>query len=121
MEFDARYHDGIRHFNERDFYAAHDSWEDLWLETDPGPEKDFLQGLILSAVSLHHYGNRNFGGARSRFHSSLGYFEGIPSPCWGINLTKFIRRMNGALHKLLTSEDPPELDMNIVPLIRVEE
>lgn len=116
MGYDPRYLDGISQFNRRDFYAAHDAWESLWLETT-GEEKDFLQGLILCAVALHHYSNRNFNGARSRFRHALTFLEGKPSPYWGMDLAKFLRRMNGSMHRLLTEEDPPPLDLKRLPSI----
>ena len=120
VEYDPRYLQGIEHFNNRDFYAAHDAWEDMWLEMPKGEDKDFVQGMILSAVSLLHYGNDNHGGARSRFRAALDYFEGIESPFWDLDLENFLRRMNGALHRLLTEEKPPELNMKVVPTIRLK-
>ena len=45
------YQRGIRHFNEREFYDAHEVWEDVWRESS-GLGKKFLQGLIQAAVAL---------------------------------------------------------------------
>ncbi len=114
---DPRFLEGIEHFNRRDFYAAHDAWESLWLERF-GEEKHFLQGLILCAVALHHYGRRNFKGARSRFRLALSRLEPYPDAYWGVNLKNFVRRMNGSLHKLLTEDNPPDLDPQRVPLLK---
>lgn len=114
---DPRFLEGLRHFNERDFYAAHDAWESLWLERF-GEEKDFLQGLILAAVALHHYGRKNYGGARSRFVLALEHLEKYPPTYWGVDLKNFLRRMNGVMHRLMTSESPPELDLVRVPRLK---
>jgi hypothetical protein len=118
MEFDPRFLEGIEHFNRRDFYAAHDAWESLWLERF-GEEKNFLQGLILCAVALHHYDRGNFRGARSRYRAALDKLEGYGDRYWEVNLTNFIRRMNGTMHRLLTREDPPPLNVKTVPAIRL--
>ena len=72
MEADPRFAEGVELFNKGDYYAAHDAWESLWLERF-GEEKDFLQGLILSAVALHHWGRGNLRGARSRWRLALSY------------------------------------------------
>lgn len=117
MERDPRFLEGIEHFNRGDFYAAHDAWESLWLERF-GEEKDFLQGLILCAVALHHYGRGNHRGARSRFRLAAEALEKYPSPYWGVDLRNFRRRMNGLMHRLLTSEDPPPLEPAKAPRIR---
>ena len=69
----AAYHRGIRHFNAREFYDAHEVWEDVWRESH-GLEKRFLQGLIQAAVAFHHHSTGNVAGARSlmeRAHKNL--------------------------------------------------
>lgn len=116
---DPRFLEGLEAFNRRDFYAAHDAWESLWLERF-GEEKSFLQGLILSAVALHHYGRGNFGGARSRFRLALSRFEGYPERYWDVDLKNFIRRMNGVMHKVLTEAAPPPLDVAKVPRLKLQ-
>jgi uncharacterized protein len=58
------YHRGIHLFNAREFYDAHEVWEDVWRESE-GLEKRFLQGLIQAAVALHHHSTGNIVGAYS--------------------------------------------------------
>jgi uncharacterized protein len=58
------YRRGIRLFNERQFFDAHEVWEDVWRDSK-APEKKFLQGLIQVAVAFHHHSTGNFVGARS--------------------------------------------------------
>jgi len=119
MPHDPRFLEGVAHFNRQDFYAAHDAWESLWLERF-GEEKDFLQGLILSAVALHHYGRRNFGGARSRFRLALDKLRKYPASYWDIDLRNFVRRMSGTMHRVLTEKTPPPLDLKTVPALKLK-
>ena len=119
MEHDPRFLEGIAHFNQQDFYAAHDAWESLWLERF-GEEKDFLQGLILCAVALHHYGCKNFNGARSRFRLAMEKLEKYPDVFWKVDLKNFTRRMNGAMHRVLTQDAPPPLDLTRVPSLKLK-
>tara|TARA_B100000315_G_C14407246_1_gene509309 strand:- start:443 stop:808 length:366 start_codon:yes stop_codon:yes gene_type:complete len=61
---DILFHKGIEAFNNRQFYDAHEYWEELWLDyklNDP----QFIQGLIQLAVSYFHLSNQNLKGARS--------------------------------------------------------
>lgn len=118
MVFDPRYLEGIAFFNARDFYAAHDAWEALWLERF-GEEKDFLQGLILCAVALLHYQRGNLNGVRSRYRKALDKFEKYPARYWGLDLKKFLRRMSGSLHRALEESDPPPLRESTVPRIKL--
>ena len=117
MEPDPRFQEGLDAFNARDFYAAHDAWESLWLERF-GEEKDFLQGLILCAVALHHYGRGNLRGARSRFRIARDMLSKYPPSYAGVDLRNFVRRMNGVMHAVLEGDNPPPLDPDRVPRLK---
>jgi predicted metal-dependent hydrolase len=106
-------------FNARDFYGAHDAWESLWLERF-GDEKDFLHGLILCAVALHHATRRNWNGARSRFRLGRERLERYPSTYGGVDLRNFLRRMTGSMHRILTEKDPPDLDLRKLPVLKLK-
>lgn len=71
---DERFHEGIREFNRRYFFEAHDILEDLWHEYRES-DRLFLQGLIQVAVGYYHFENRNFKGARSQFSKACAKLE----------------------------------------------
>ena len=119
MEHDPRFLEGVELFNSGNFYKAHDPWESLWLERF-GEEKDFIQGLILSTVALHHYTRGNLRGARSRFRLAQDKLEKYPEVYWGVDLKNFRRRMNGTMHRVLNEEDPPPLDLKTIPKIKLK-
>lgn len=112
-----RFREGVEAFDRGDFYAAHDAWESLWLERF-GEEKNFLQGLILCAVALHHYDRGNLRGARSRWRLAESMLEAYPDEYWELDLKRFRRRMKGVMHRVLTEEAPPPLDPARVPKLR---
>src|SRR5215208_1193914 len=58
---------GIDLFNEGEFHAAHDAWEDRWMGEVGRDEKLFLQAMIQSAVAFHHLEIGRPGAAR-RMH-----------------------------------------------------
>jgi uncharacterized protein len=119
MDHDPRFLEGVELFNSGNFYKAHDPWESLWLERF-GEEKDFIQGLILSTVALHHYNRGNLRGARSRYRLALDKFEKYPDTYWGVDLKNFLRRMKGAMYRVLNEENPPPLDVKTVPKIKLQ-
>ena len=49
---------GLKHYHSRDFFEAHEVWEELWSEYYLEDRK-FIQGLIQLAVSFVHLGNGN--------------------------------------------------------------
>ena len=63
-------------FNNRQFYDAHEYWEELWLDYQL-KDAQFIQGLIQLAVSYFHLFNQNLKGARSMIKKSLKKFNGF--------------------------------------------
>lgn len=57
----AEFWQGVNEFNTGDFYACHDTWEAIWMESID-PERTFYQGLIQIAVSLYHLNRYNWQG-----------------------------------------------------------
>jgi predicted metal-dependent hydrolase len=103
-DYDPRYLAGIVYFNERDFFEAHEVWEDLWAEA-AGPERRFYQGLIQAAVGLHHFSNGNLRGAVKLYHSSRNYMEPFGSPYLGLNTGRFWTEMERCFRDVLASEN----------------
>ncbi|MEZ6071082.1 MAG: DUF309 domain-containing protein [Pirellulales bacterium] len=117
VEFDTRYLDGIRYFNECDFFEAHEVWEDLWTDFE-GDSRRFYQGLIQAAVALHHFGNGNTRGARKLNESCRKYLD--PFRPWheGLDLDRFLDDMDRCFAALVAAtEDPPvvEIDADTIP------
>ena len=63
MLADQRFQLGVRLFNQGEFFACHEIWEELWHELR-GRDHDCLQGLIQVAVAYHHLQRRNLRGAQ---------------------------------------------------------
>lgn len=62
--------EGIRLFNEREFFDCHEVLEDAWRE-EHGPLRDLYQGLIKAAVAFYHAERQNFEGATKVMRSGL--------------------------------------------------
>lgn len=55
----------IKEFNQADFFAAHDSFEELWFNST-GKDKLFLQGLVQISVGFYHLICKNYKGSLSQ-------------------------------------------------------
>jgi len=53
---------GINQLNTGEFYACHDTLEEIWMEA-PETEKKFYQGILQIAVGCYHLSNGNWRGA----------------------------------------------------------
>ena len=68
----AVYNDGFHH-------AAHDAWEERWLECEDGTDDErLLHGLIQFTAAVHHARGRNWEGAVGLAASARDYLSGLP-------------------------------------------
>ncbi|MDN4594018.1 DUF309 domain-containing protein [Polycladomyces subterraneus] len=88
----------LRLFNlDRDYYTCHDVMEELWLEEG----RDlFYQGLLQTAVGLHHYRNQNKGGAVKLMTAALNKLVCYPDVFMGIDVAKLKQDVEAYLDKL---------------------
>jgi predicted metal-dependent hydrolase len=122
-DFEPRYLAGVVLFNRRDFFEAHEVWEDLWLSPEVGADRRFVQGLIQAAVGLFHFGENNLRGAKKLYGTARTYMEAYPSPYLGMDHASFWRQMERCFAGLLAAGDPPAgvtLDERMIPTIRLD-
>lgn len=53
---------GIDEFNRQEFYACHDTIEEIWMDSIE-PDKKFYQGILQISVGCYHLSNGNWKGA----------------------------------------------------------
>ena len=78
---------GIAIYNAGHYHAAHDAWEDHWLDLEPGTSDErLLHGLIQFTAAVHHANGRNWAGCVGLAESALEYLAGIPADYRGVDL-----------------------------------
>ncbi len=120
--YDSRYLEGIRYFNDCEFFEAHEVWEDIWMDAE-GPSRRFYQGLIQVAVCLHHFGNGNFHGARKLYFSCRGYLEDYIPEYLGLDVEKLLRELQACCTNLLPDDGPApdtQLVVDLIPEIHLD-
>ncbi len=113
MTYDARYLRGIDHFNRREFFEAHEVWEDLWIEVND-ERKGFYHGLIQAAVALHHALRDNYNGARSLYARMWNNLEMFRPVYEGLNVDDFMARMQACCTPAIEGR---AVDRKALPLI----
>lgn len=101
--YDPRYVEGIRLFNEHEFFACHDVLEDLWGET-LGKKREFYQGLIHVSVALHHFEEGNLGGARKMFESARRYLTQYAPSHEGVDVKRLLEQLADCFAELLGTD-----------------
>ncbi len=88
MEFDwtqGALAEGLHHYHAGEFFAAHESWESLWLAAQE-PEKTFLQGLIQVTAAFHHLQRNNPRGTARLLQGALVRLERYPASFGSISV-----------------------------------
>jgi hypothetical protein len=104
-DYDPRYLAGILFFNARDFFEAHEVWEDLWADSHDD-ERRFYQGVIQAAVALFHFSGGNLRGALKLYRTSQEYMRPCGSPFLGFDAAGFWEQMDRCFEPLLRTTDP---------------
>jgi len=80
---------GVAQFNQRQFYACHDTLEAVWLEA-PESHKKFYQGILQIAVACYHLSNLNWQGAVILLGEGIKRLSYYESTEFNINLELLI-------------------------------
>ena len=107
---------GIALFNQKKFYDAHESWEELWSEYRLKDEI-FIQGLIQLAVAYFHITNLNLKGSKNLFNKCLPKLKKFPTNHRNINLLKIIDSAEKSNKKVNSIKSVDEFDWDLAPKI----
>jgi uncharacterized protein len=127
---------GITEFNQREYYACHDTLEAIWMES-VDPDKKFYQGVLQIAVACHHLQNHNFKGAAILLGEGMGRLRYYQPRYGGIDVSQLIQDSNTllkALYGIVDQDGKPfqvdgiadfvdrvQADPTLLPVIRVLE
>lgn len=82
---DPRFLEAVNLFNQAEWYACHDGFEELWHET-LGPERPVLQGILQIAVAHLHLDRGNIRGATVLLGEGLGRLSRCGDEALGLDL-----------------------------------
>jgi len=111
---DAHLRAGIAVYNTGRYHAAHDAWEDYWLDLDSGDDERFLHGLIQFTAVVHHATGANWSGAQGLAESAGEYLAALPTDYRGVDLATvrpFLARV---------ADDPESVDWDDPPKLTHE-
>jgi hypothetical protein len=113
---------GVEQFNGGYFFEAHETWEDLWVQS-PLPVRTFLQGLIQAAAAFVHLMRHEYPGTAGLLSAALAKLEDFPAGYQGIDTARLVADVRLARDELaeLGPERFEEWDRTRIPKVHLVE
>jgi uncharacterized protein len=99
--------EGLRLFNERHFFEAHEVLEDAW-HIERGESRLFLQGLIQLCAAFHHFQNGNLRGAAELLQRGADKIRRYPEGYRGLETARLLREADAFRSKAERMRDGQE-------------
>lgn len=108
---------GVEQFNQREYYACHDTLEAIWMDAAT-INKGFYQGILQIAVGLYHLTNLNWQGAAILIGEGIHRLNYYEDSYGGINIAELVDQANDWLTALQQSgpENIQQLATGLLPL-----
>ncbi|MFZ1288571.1 MAG: DUF309 domain-containing protein [Melioribacteraceae bacterium] len=105
--------EGVLLFNDCDFFAAHDFFEEVWMSAIKS-EKEFFQGLVQISVGSFHLicGNKN--GAKSQLTKGKFKLEQYLPSFYNVNIIKLVSELSILVEKIEVKDI-----FNLIPKIEL--
>ncbi|MBC7882355.1 MAG: DUF309 domain-containing protein [Anaerolineae bacterium] len=112
---------GLEEFNQREFYACHDTLEALWMDA-LHPLRLFYQGILQLAVAYYHLGNGNWKGGVILLSTGIRRLEYFAPEYLGIDVESLLDKSSTCLERLqeLGQEQIQAFDLQTIPQIQYE-
>ena len=101
-------------FNRGEYFAAHERWEEAWLQA-AGPARTWLQGLVQLAAALHKLDGGRADLACSLLQKALAKLADAPDPLDGLSMTTLRADAASTLSHLRAGTTPPPLRLDAYP------
>ncbi|MGM0605464.1 MAG: DUF309 domain-containing protein [Halobacteriota archaeon] len=104
---------GIAVYNAGEYHAAHDAWEDRWLDLERGSDDErLLHGLIQFTAAIYHATTGNWSGCVGLCSSAREYLGTLPGTYRGVDVDR-TRRILAAFER-----DPERIERAPAPRLR---
>jgi predicted metal-dependent hydrolase len=101
--------EGLKLFNERHFFEAHEVLEDVW-HREHGEARLFLQGLIQICAGFHHFQNGNSRGAAQLLQRGADKMRPYPERYLGLDAARLLGAVDACRGRIERVRDGLEAD-----------
>ena len=86
-------------FNDCDFFAAHDYFEEIWMEAKRD-EKEFFQGLVQVSVGCYHLICGNIKGAKSQLEKGISKLSKYEPAYYNLDLSSLTEKVKILIYNI---------------------
>ena len=111
---------GVAQFNERDYFEAHETLENLW-NAEPDPIRVLYKGILQVGVGCYHLLRGNYRGAVLKLRTGADYLSAFTPRCMGVEVAPLIAdalRLRAAI-EAVGPERLAEVDRALLPVVRL--
>jgi hypothetical protein len=112
---------GARQFNERQFFACHETLEELW-KRERRPVRELYQGILQVGVGFYHLERGNYRGAALELEWGIARLRPLPTECQGVLVGPFLAEAEAAAAALaaLGPARMSEFDPRLIPTVEFQ-
>ncbi len=113
------YEEGWRLFNEKQFWHAHEAWENVW-KRRPEESRIFFQGIVQLAAAYHLLlVKKRYGGMMKNFEKAEEKLKLFPSVFLRVDVSKLLHSINLAREEVLRigRESLERFDVSLIPIV----
>jgi len=112
---------GADRFNAKQFFEAHEAWEEVWLDS-ARELRHFYQGLIQVAAAFVHLQRNEYPGTVKLLHEGLRKLEAYPATTLGVQLSPLVAASRAIENRVLEVGERRlrEIDMASLPRVVIE-
>ena len=113
---------GIEQFNRGEFFAQHETLEELW-RAETRDVRYLYQGILQIGVGLHHIKRLNPHGAVYMLSRGITYLRQFAPHCQGVDVVELLEQADRALTKVveLGPERLQQFDWSLAPKVALIE
>lgn len=114
--------EGIRLFNQGQFYECHHALEDIW-RAEREPIRYLYQGILQIGVGFHHLRNKNFRGTTLLLHDGIDKTSRYTPTCMTVDTAGLCASAQACLDRIieLGPERLAEFNWAMVPRVEFRE
>lgn len=111
--------EGIKLFNDGDYFEAHDYFEEMWMQA-VGDCQELYKGLVQASVGSFHLITDNYNGALSQYTKCLDKLEKFPDNFQNIKLLQFRQDINYIIEQINVFYSKKNFNFKVTKIIFIE-